>query len=63
MFYLVDFLNPNTFLLIQSTNFIRLCEIQVYKNISLCARSHAKRIFPHNSNIVCLMKKGEDFRE
>ena len=27
--------------------------------ISLCARSHAKRIFPRNSNIVFSMKKGE----
>ena len=31
--------------------------------ISLCARSYANRIFPRNSNIVFLMKKGEDFRE
>ena len=27
--------------------------------ISLCARLYAKRIFPRNSNVVFLMKKGE----
>ena len=29
--------------------------------ISLCVRSYAKRIFPRNSNIVFLMKKGKIF--